>query len=83
MLQPYKGANTAQFYVAELTPGVTPTSPSWSTSTTPRPTSAQKPVSTSGTAASAVGASATAKPCNWPCARWVITAQRWTEVTAM
>ena len=30
MLQPYKGANTAQFYVAELTPGVTPTSPSWS-----------------------------------------------------
>lgn len=29
MLQPYKGANTAQFYVAELTPGVTPTSPSW------------------------------------------------------
>lgn len=30
VLQPYKGANTAQFYVAELTPGVTPTSPSWS-----------------------------------------------------
>lgn len=30
MLQPYKGANTAQFYVAEVTPGVTPTSPSWS-----------------------------------------------------
>ena len=30
MLQPYKGANTAQFYVAELTPGITPTSPSWS-----------------------------------------------------
>lgn len=29
-LQPYKGANTAQFYVAETTPGVTPTSPSWS-----------------------------------------------------
>lgn len=29
-LQPYKGANTAQFYVAEITPGVTPTSPSWS-----------------------------------------------------
>lgn len=29
-LQPYKGANTAQFYVAELTPGVTPPSPSWS-----------------------------------------------------
>lgn len=28
-LQPYKGANTAQFYVAEVTPGVTPTSPSW------------------------------------------------------
>lgn len=30
VLQPYKGANTAQFYVAEVTPGVTPTSPSWS-----------------------------------------------------
>lgn len=30
MLQPYKGANTAQFYVVEATPGVTPTSPSWS-----------------------------------------------------
>ncbi|EAR5110838.1 hypothetical protein G3D64_004253 [Salmonella enterica subsp. enterica serovar Cerro] len=29
-LQPYKGANTAQFYVPETTPGVTPTSPSWS-----------------------------------------------------
>lgn len=29
MLQPYKGANTAQFYVVEATPGVTPTSPSW------------------------------------------------------
>ncbi|MGL6142158.1 MAG: phage tail tube protein [Enterobacterales bacterium] len=29
-LQPYKGANTAQFYVAEITPGVTPTNPSWS-----------------------------------------------------
>lgn len=29
-LQPYKGANTAQFYVAELTPGTTPTNPSWS-----------------------------------------------------
>lgn len=29
-LQPYKGANTAQFYVAEITPGITPTSPSWS-----------------------------------------------------
>lgn len=29
-LQPYKGANTAQFYVAEVTPGVTPTNPSWS-----------------------------------------------------
>ncbi|ELL4580587.1 hypothetical protein Q5T56_004236 [Salmonella enterica] len=28
-LQPYKGANTAQFYVLETTPGVTPTSPSW------------------------------------------------------
>lgn len=30
MLQPYKGANTAHFYVLETTPGVTPTSPSWS-----------------------------------------------------
>ena len=30
MLQPYKGANTAQFYVVEATPGTTPTSPSWS-----------------------------------------------------
>lgn len=30
MLQPYKGANTAQFYAVEATPGVTPTSPSWS-----------------------------------------------------
>lgn len=29
-LQPYKGANTAQFYVLETTPGITPTSPSWS-----------------------------------------------------
>lgn len=29
-LQPYKGANTAQFYVAEITPGITPTNPSWS-----------------------------------------------------
>ena len=29
-LQPYKGANTAQFYVLETTPGVTPTNPSWS-----------------------------------------------------
>lgn len=28
-LQPYKGANTAQFYVLETTPGVTPTNPSW------------------------------------------------------
>lgn len=28
--QPYKGATTAQFYVAEVTQGVTPTSPSWS-----------------------------------------------------
>lgn len=27
---PYKGANTAQFYVAEVTPGVTPTNPIWS-----------------------------------------------------
>lgn len=27
---PFKGANTAQFYVAETTPGVTPTSPVWS-----------------------------------------------------
>ncbi|MEG1123073.1 MAG: phage tail tube protein [Citrobacter sp.] len=30
MLQPYKGANTAHFYVLETTPGVTPTPPSWS-----------------------------------------------------
>lgn len=30
MATPYKGANTAQFYVAETTPGVTPTSPVWS-----------------------------------------------------
>lgn len=29
-IQPYKGANTAQFYVLETTPGVTPTNPSWS-----------------------------------------------------
>lgn len=29
-LQPYKGATTAQFYVEEVTPGVTPTNPSWS-----------------------------------------------------
>lgn len=29
-IQPYKGANTAQFYVLETTPGVTPTSPVWS-----------------------------------------------------
>lgn len=28
-LQPYKGANTAQFYVLETTPGVTPANPSW------------------------------------------------------
>lgn len=27
---PYKGANTAQFYVLETTQGVTPTNPSWS-----------------------------------------------------
>ena len=27
---PYKGATTAQFYVAEVTPGVTPTNPAWS-----------------------------------------------------
>lgn len=27
---PFKGANTAQFYVAEVTPGVTPTNPVWS-----------------------------------------------------
>ena len=27
--QPYKGATTAQFYVEELTAGVTPTSPAW------------------------------------------------------
>ena len=30
MASPYKGANTAQFYVAETTPGVTPTNPVWS-----------------------------------------------------
>lgn len=30
MVQPYKGALTAQFYIAETTPGVTPTSPVWS-----------------------------------------------------
>lgn len=30
MVQPYKGALTAQFYVAETTPGTTPTSPVWS-----------------------------------------------------
>lgn len=29
-IQPYKGANTAQFYVLETTPGVTPTNPVWS-----------------------------------------------------
>lgn len=29
MVQPYKGATTAQFYVPEVTPGVTPTNPSW------------------------------------------------------
>lgn len=28
-IQPYKGATTAQFYVLEVTQGVTPTSPSW------------------------------------------------------
>lgn len=28
-LQPFKGANTAQFYVLETTPGVTPTNPAW------------------------------------------------------
>lgn len=28
-IQPYKGANTAQFYVLETTPGVTPANPSW------------------------------------------------------
>lgn len=27
---PFKGANTAQFYVAETTPGITPTNPVWS-----------------------------------------------------
>lgn len=27
---PFKGANTAQFYVAEVTPGVTPSNPVWS-----------------------------------------------------
>lgn len=30
MVQPYKGALTAQFYTEETTPGVTPTSPVWS-----------------------------------------------------
>lgn len=30
MVQPYKGALTAQFYVAETTPGTTPTGPVWS-----------------------------------------------------
>jgi hypothetical protein len=30
MAQPYKGATTAQFYVVETTPGVTPENPSWS-----------------------------------------------------
>jgi hypothetical protein len=29
LLQPYKGANTAQFYVLETNPGTTPTNPSW------------------------------------------------------
>lgn len=29
-IQPYKGANTAQFYVLEVEPGVTPTNPVWS-----------------------------------------------------
>lgn len=29
-LQPYKGANTSQYYVLETTPGVTPTNPAWS-----------------------------------------------------
>lgn len=29
-IQPYKGANTAQFYVLETTTGVTPPNPSWS-----------------------------------------------------
>lgn len=29
-IQPYKGANTAQFYVLETTPGFTPTNPVWS-----------------------------------------------------
>lgn len=29
-IQPYKGANTAQFYVLETTPGVTPSNPIWS-----------------------------------------------------
>ncbi|MHA7892888.1 phage tail tube protein, partial [Acinetobacter baumannii] len=28
-LQPYKGAMTAQFYVLETTPGVTPDNPVW------------------------------------------------------
>jgi len=29
MTIPYKGATTAQFYIAEVTPGVTPSSPAW------------------------------------------------------
>lgn len=29
MVQPYKGSTTAQFYVVETTPGVTPENPSW------------------------------------------------------
>jgi hypothetical protein len=28
-LQPYKGANTSHYYVAEVTPGVTPINPAW------------------------------------------------------
>lgn len=28
-ITPYKGANTAQYYIPEVTPGVTPTSPAW------------------------------------------------------
>lgn len=28
-ISPYKGSNTASFYIPEVTPGVTPTSPAW------------------------------------------------------
>lgn len=29
MVQPYKGANAAHFYIPEVTQGVTPTNPAW------------------------------------------------------